>query len=58
MNAQDKLERERNDARNSVEEYVYYMKDKLCEELREYVSPAVRYMDRITSSFYSEHFLQ
>ncbi|XP_033631304.1 97 kDa heat shock protein-like [Asterias rubens] len=42
MNAQDKLERERNDARNSVEEYVYYMKDKLCEELREYVSPADR----------------
>ena len=41
MTAQDKLERERNDARNSVEEYVYDLKDKLCEQLHQYVSSSV-----------------
>ncbi|XP_022108036.1 97 kDa heat shock protein-like isoform X2 [Acanthaster planci] len=42
MIAQDKLERERSDARNSVEEYVYEMKDKLCDQLECFISSADR----------------
>lgn len=30
MIMQDKLEKERNDAKNAVEEYVYEFRDKLC----------------------------
>ena len=41
----DKLEKERADAKNAVEEYVYDMRDKLCEQyepfIRETVSPLV-----------------
>merc|ERR1719414_320528 len=37
MISQDRLEKERNDAKNAVEEYVYEMRDKLCTTLEEYV---------------------
>ncbi|XP_030067605.1 heat shock 70 kDa protein 4 [Microcaecilia unicolor] len=38
MIMQDKLEKERNDAKNAVEEYVYEMRDKLCGILEKFVS--------------------
>jgi hypothetical protein len=41
MIMQDKLEKERNDAKNNVEEYVYEMRDKLHGRLEKFVSPAV-----------------
>uniref|UniRef100_A0A8C5AY92 Heat shock protein 4a n=1 Tax=Gadus morhua TaxID=8049 RepID=A0A8C5AY92_GADMO len=39
MIMQDKLEKERNDAKNNVEEYVYEMRDKLHGRLEKFVSP-------------------
>lgn len=41
MIMQDKLEKERNDAKNYVEEYVYEMRDKLHGVLESFVSEAV-----------------
>lgn len=41
MIMQDKLEKERNDAKNAVEEYVYEMRDKLSGEYEKFVSEAV-----------------
>lgn len=41
MIMQDKLEKERNDAKNYVEEYVYEMRDKLQGVLENFVSEAV-----------------
>uniref|UniRef100_A0A673XY62 Heat shock protein 4b n=1 Tax=Salmo trutta TaxID=8032 RepID=A0A673XY62_SALTR len=41
MIMQDKLEKERNDAKNYVEEYVYDMRDKLHGRLEKFVSEAV-----------------
>lgn len=41
MIMQDKLEKERNDAKNTVEEYVYDMRDKLHGTLVKFVSDAV-----------------
>uniref|UniRef100_A0A8C0VE90 Heat shock 70 kDa protein 4 n=1 Tax=Cyanistes caeruleus TaxID=156563 RepID=A0A8C0VE90_CYACU len=38
MIMQDKLEKERNDAKNAVEEYVYEMRDKLCGVYEKFVS--------------------
>ncbi|XP_057591153.1 heat shock 70 kDa protein 4 isoform X1 [Hippopotamus amphibius kiboko] len=38
MIMQDKLEKERNDAKNAVEEYVYEMRDKLVGEYEKFVS--------------------
>lgn len=38
---QDKLEKERNDAKNAVEEYVYDMRDKLCGIYEKFVSEDV-----------------
>ncbi|XP_071511676.1 97 kDa heat shock protein-like [Diadema antillarum] len=38
MIAQDRQEKEKNDAKNSVEEYVYDMRDKLSEQLELYAS--------------------
>nr|XP_008102922.1 PREDICTED: heat shock 70 kDa protein 4 isoform X2 [Anolis carolinensis] len=38
MIMQDKLEKERNDAKNAVEEYVYEMRDKLCAVYEKFVS--------------------
>ncbi|XP_048717558.1 heat shock 70 kDa protein 4 isoform X2 [Caretta caretta] len=38
MIMQDKLEKERNDAKNAVEEYVYDMRDKLCGLYEKFVS--------------------
>ncbi|KAF3705625.1 Heat shock 70 kDa protein 4 HSP70RY Heat shock 70-related protein APG-2 [Channa argus] len=42
MIMQDKLEKERNDAKNSVEEYVYDMRDKLHGVLEKFVNEADR----------------
>uniref|UniRef100_A0AAR2LWX7 Heat shock protein 4a n=1 Tax=Pygocentrus nattereri TaxID=42514 RepID=A0AAR2LWX7_PYGNA len=42
MIMQDKLEKERNDAKNGVEEYVYEMRDKLHGALEKFVSEADR----------------
>jgi hypothetical protein len=41
MIMQDKLEKERNDAKNNVEEYVYDMRDKLHGLLEKFVSESV-----------------
>lgn len=41
MIMQDKLEKERNDAKNNVEEYVYDMRDKLHGMLETFVSESV-----------------
>ncbi|XP_068601046.1 heat shock 70 kDa protein 4a [Brachionichthys hirsutus] len=43
MIMQDKLEKERNDAKNNVEEYVYDMRDKLHGVLEKFVSEADRH---------------
>lgn len=42
MIIQDKLEKERNDAKNGVEEYVYDLRDKLCGIYEKYVTEDVR----------------
>ncbi|XP_048884367.1 heat shock 70 kDa protein 4-like isoform X3 [Brienomyrus brachyistius] len=42
MIMQDKLEKERNDAKNTLEEYVYEMRDKLYGTLEKFVSEADR----------------
>lgn len=42
---QDKLEKERNDAKNAVEEYVYDMRDKLCGVYEKFVSDEVGFND-------------
>ena len=42
MIAADKLEKERADAKNSVEEYVYEMRDKLFNEYEAFMKEDVR----------------
>ena len=42
MIAQDRLEKEKSDARNGVEEYVYDMREKVYSMYEEYVSEEVR----------------
>ncbi|ELT92200.1 hypothetical protein CAPTEDRAFT_221226 [Capitella teleta] len=42
MIMQDKLEKEKSDARNAVEEYVYEMRDKLGAQLQKFVLPQDR----------------
>lgn len=42
MIVQDKLEKERNDAKNAVEEYVYDLRDKLCGIYEKYITEEVR----------------
>jgi len=42
MIMQDKMEKERVDAKNSVEEYVYEMRDKLSSAIAEFMKEAVR----------------
>ena len=41
MIMQDRLEKERCDAKNAVEEYVYDMRDKLCGPLEEFCKEMV-----------------
>lgn len=41
MIMQDRLEKERNDAKNNVEEYVYDMRDKLHGMLEKFVGESV-----------------
>lgn len=38
---QDKLEKERNDAKNAVEEYVYEFRDKLCGPYEKFICEQV-----------------
>ena len=42
MIMQDKLEKERVDAKNAVEEYVYEMRDKLSSALSQFMTEAVK----------------
>lgn len=42
MMMQDKLEKERNDAKNAVEEYVYEFRDKLCGAFEKFITEEVR----------------
>ena len=42
MQLQDRMETEKADAKNSLEEYVYDMRDKLMYSLREYIADGVR----------------
>lgn len=46
----DKMEREKADARNAVEEYVYDMREKLCDKFSEFVSEKVRLQRRKRAS--------
>ena len=41
MIASDRLEKERADSKNAVEEYVYEMRDKLYNELEPYIKEDV-----------------
>lgn len=41
MISQDRLEKERADAKNAVEEYVYEMREKISTTLEEFISEAV-----------------
>lgn len=43
MMMQDKLEKERCDAKNAVEEYVYEMRDKIANVLAQFIKEEVRY---------------
>ena len=47
MIMQDKLEKERADAKNSVEEYVYDMRDKLYSTYEDFVKEGVRFVIKI-----------
>lgn len=49
MIMQDKLEKERNDAKNNVEEYVYEMRDKLHGMLEKFVSESVSKLSLLTN---------
>lgn len=49
MIMQDKLEKERNDAKNNVEEYVYEMRDKLHGMLEKFVSESVSKQSLLTN---------
>ena len=44
MQMQDKLEKEKADAKNAVEEYVYEMRDKIYTSLEQYVNEDVSFM--------------
>ncbi|NXA51894.1 HS74L protein, partial [Nothocercus julius] len=44
MMMQDKLEKERNDAKNAVEEYVYDFRDKLCGVFEKFITEEVRHI--------------
>ena len=41
MIGQDKLEKERNDAKNAVEEYLYDLRNKLCGVYEKYITEEV-----------------
>ena len=44
MIMQDRLEKERCDAKNAVEEYVYDMRDKLCGPFEEFSKEVVKFL--------------
>jgi hypothetical protein len=41
MQQTDRREKEKADAKNTVEEYVYEMREKLCDQLAEFVDEQV-----------------
>ena len=43
MISQDRLEKERADAKNAVEEYVYEMREKISDALSDFISEAVSF---------------
>lgn len=53
MIIQDKLEKERNDAKNGVEEYVYDLRDKLCGIYEKFVTEDVRTLSQHNCCLYS-----
>lgn len=44
MIMQDKMEKERMDAKNAVEEYVYEMRNKICSELDRFIKEEVCFL--------------
>lgn len=43
MQGKDKVEKEKADAKNAVEEYVYYIRDKLSDVFAEFISNDVSF---------------
>jgi len=59
MIMQDKMEKERADSKNAVEEYVYEMRDKLSGPLSEFIIEAVRsFCPAWTGTEYERKFTQ
>lgn len=52
MQAKDRVEKEKADAKNAVEEYVYYMRDKLADVFAEFISNEVRFCKFINLKIY------
>lgn len=48
MLTQDILEKEKNDAKNAVEEYVYDLRDKLCGVYEKFITEDVRVLMILT----------
>uniref|UniRef100_A0A8C5AGB8 Heat shock protein 4 like n=1 Tax=Gadus morhua TaxID=8049 RepID=A0A8C5AGB8_GADMO len=48
MIGQDKLEKERNDAKNAVEEYLYDLRNKLCGVYEKYITEEVKESSRLS----------
>lgn len=51
MIMQDRLEKERGDAKNAVEEYVYDMRDKLCNQYSAFVKEDVSILGHQLSKY-------
>lgn len=56
MMMQDKLEKERNDAKNAVEEYVYDFRDKLCGVFEKFITEEVRLTSPMCFSCWDKFF--
>uniref|UniRef100_A0A8C9U6V9 Heat shock 70 kDa protein 4L n=1 Tax=Serinus canaria TaxID=9135 RepID=A0A8C9U6V9_SERCA len=54
MMMQDKLEKERNDAKNAVEEYVYEFRDKLCGAFEKFITEELTLMLEDTENWLYE----
>lgn len=44
MQRKDRIEKEKADSKNAVEEYVYYMRDKLSDALAEFITDEVIFL--------------
>ena len=55
MQMQDKLEKEKADAKNAVEEYVYEMRDKIYTSLEQYVNEDVSFMSISIFQIITDH---